>query len=317
MRVLITGASGFVGGRLVHVLAEKPAFELYAVARREMSNCPATIRIVEDFSSATDVSAAVEGMDVIVHAAARVHVMNDSSADPLEAFRKVNVEGTLNLARAAIAAGVKRFVFISSIKVNGEGTPKGVPYCADDAPAPMDPYGVSKREAEQALRELAAATQLEVVIIRPVLVYGPGVKANFLNMMRWIEKGVPLPFGAIDNRRSLVSIDNLIDLISVCIEHLAAANQTFLVSDGEDVSTTQLLRKIAQALGKKPSLLPVPSFLLEAGASLLGKKSLSQRLCGSLQVDITKNRELLGWTPPVSLDQALRSTATAFQEQRK
>lgn len=317
MRVLITGASGFVGGRLVKVLAEKTSFELYASARRQIENCPATVRIVEDFSSETDVVAAVEGMNVIVHAAARVHVMNDSSHDPLDAFRKVNVEGTLNLARAAVAAGVKRFVFVSSIKVNGEGTLKGVPYSAGDTPAPMDPYGVSKREAEQALRELAAATQLEVVIIRPVLVYGPGVKANFLNMMRWIEKGIPLPFGAIHNQRSLVSIDNLVDLISVCIEHPAAANQTFLVSDGEDVSTTQLLRKMAHALDKRSYLLPVPSFLLEAGASLIGKKALSQRLCGSLQVDITKTKELLGWTPPVNLDQALRNTASAFQEQRK
>ncbi|MGE1155988.1 UDP-glucose 4-epimerase family protein [Pseudomonas kitaguniensis] len=317
MRVLITGASGFVGGRLVNVLAQKTSFELFAAARREILNCPATVRIVEDFSSQADVAAAVEGMDVVVHSAARVHVMNDSSVNPLDAFRKVNVEGTLNLARAAVSAGVKRFVFISSIKVNGEGTPKGVPYCAGDTPAPMDPYGVSKLEAEEALRELAASTHLEVVIIRPVLVYGPGVKANFLNMMRWMEKGIPLPFGAIHNLRSLVSIDNLVDLISVCIEHPAAANQTFLVSDGEDVSTTQLLRKMANALDKKSSLLAVPSFLLEAGALLIGKKSLSQRLCGSLQVDITKTRNLLGWTPPVSVDQALRDTASAFKEQRK
>lgn len=317
MRVLITGASGFVGGRLVNVLAEKTALELYAATRRDISHCPAIVRIAEDFSSEAKVAPLVEGMDVVVHAAARVHVMNDDSVDPLEAFRKVNVEGTLNLARAAVSAGVKRFVFVSSIKVNGEGTPKGVPYCAADTPAPLDPYGVSKLEAEQALQALAAATNLEVVIIRPVLVYGPGVKANFLNMMRWIEKGVPLPFGAIHNLRSLVSIDNLVDLISVCIEHPAAANQTFLVSDGEDMSTTQLLRKMAGALGKTPYLLPVPSFFLEAGASLIGKKSLSQRLCGSLQVDITPTRERLGWVPPVSVDQALRDTASAFQEQRK
>ena len=317
MRVLITGASGFVGGRLVSVLASKTSFELYAAARRDIPHCPATVRTVEDFSSEAKFTPLVEGMDIIVHAAARVHVMNDKSADPLEAFRKVNVEGTLNLARAAAAAGVKRFIFISSIKVNGEGTPKGVPYKADSTPAPMDAYGVSKLEAEQALQKLALATNMEVVIIRPVLVYGPGVKANFLNMMRCVEKGIPLPFGAIHNSRSLVFIDNLVDLIRVCIVHPAAANQTFLVSDGKDVSTTQLLRKMATALNKTSYLLAVPSALLEWGASLVGKKSLSQRLCGSLQVDITKTTKLLGWTPPVSIDQALRDTASAFQEHRK
>jgi nucleoside-diphosphate-sugar epimerase len=316
MRVLITGASGFVGSRLVSVLASKTSFELYAAARRDISHCPATVRTVEDFDSEAKVAPLVEGMDVIVHAAARVHVMDDKSADPLGAFRKVNVEGTLNLARAAASAGVKRFIFISSIKVNGEGTPKGTPYTADSTPAPMDAYGVSKLEAEQALKKLALATNMEVVIIRPVLVYGPGVKANFLNMMRWIVKGIPLPFGAIHNRRSLVFIDNLVDLVRVCIAHPAAANQTFLVSDGEDISTTQLLRKMATALNKASYLLAVPSFLLELGASLVGKKSISQRLCGSLQVDITKTTELLDWIPPVSVDQALRDTASAFQEHR-
>lgn len=317
MRVLITGASGFVGGRLVSVLAEQTSFDLYAAARRDILNCPATVRTVEDFSSEANVLPLVEGIDVIVHAAARVHIMNDHSLDPLDAFRKVNVDGTLNLAHAAASAGVKRFIFISSIKVNGEGTKKGSPYTAADTPAPIDPYGVSKLEAEQALQNLALATNMEVVIIRPVLVYGPGVKANFLNMMRWIKKGIPLPFGAIDNLRSLVFIDNLVDLIKVCIEHPGAANQIFLASDGEDVSTTQLLRKMAVALNKTPYLLAVPSYLLEWGGLLLGKQSLSQRLCGSLQVDINKTKELLGWRPPVSIDQALRDTASAFLEQRK
>lgn len=317
MRVLITGASGFVGGRLVNVLASEGSFELYAAARQDISDSPAIVRTVEDFCSEAKVTPLVEGIDVIVHAAARVHVMNDKSADPLEAFRKVNVEGTLNLARAAASAGAKRFIFISSIKVNGEGTLKGFPFTADSTPAPIDAYGISKLEAEQALKELALATNMEVVIIRPVLVYGPGVKANFLNMMRWIDKGIPLPFGAIHNRRSLVFIDNLVDLIRVCIVHPAAANQTFLVSDGVDVSTTLLLRKMATALNKTSRLLAVPSSLLELGASLVGKKSLSQRLCGSLQVDITKTTKLLGWTPPVSIDQALRDTASAFKEQGK
>jgi nucleoside-diphosphate-sugar epimerase len=240
--------------------------------------------------------------------------MHDESSDPLAEFRKVNVEGTLNLARQAAEAGVRRFIFISSIKVNGEGTPLGSPYRADAQPQPADSYGISKMEAEQGLRALAAETGMEVVIIRPTLVYGPGVKANFLSMMRWLHKGVPLPFGAIHNQRSLVALDNLVDLIVTCIDHPAAANQTFLVSDGEDLSTTELLRRMATALGKPARLLPVPSWLLEAGASILGKKALSQRLCGSLQVDISKTRELLGWTPPLSVDAALRKTAAHFLE---
>jgi nucleoside-diphosphate-sugar epimerase len=242
--------------------------------------------------------------------------MDDTSSDPLVEFRKVNLDGTLALARQASAAGVRRFIFISSIKVNGEGTAPTQPYKAGDDSAPLDPYGVSKLEAEQGLRALATDTGMEVVIIRPVLVYGPGVKANFLNMMRWLHKGVPLPFGAIHNRRSLVALDNLVDLIVTCIDHPAAANQTFLVSDGEDLSTTELLRRMGTALGKPARLLPVPSWLLETGAAMLGKQALSQRLCGSLQVDISKTRELLNWTPPVSVDEALRKTAKHFLEQQ-
>jgi nucleoside-diphosphate-sugar epimerase len=243
--------------------------------------------------------------------------MNDVSADPLAAFREVNVEGTLNLARQAAASGVKRFIFISSIKVNGEGTEPGTVYTADDVPAPVDPYGISKLEAEQGLRVLAATTGMEVVIIRPVLVYGPGVKANFLSMMRWLYRGVPLPFGAVRNRRSLVAMDNLVDLIVICSDHPAAANQTFLASDGEDVSTTDLLRKLARALGKSAFLVPIPVWLMSGVATLLGRRPLSQRLFGSLQVDISKNRQLLGWTPPVSLDKALSLTAQHFLDSRK
>jgi nucleoside-diphosphate-sugar epimerase len=239
--------------------------------------------------------------------------MDDRASEPLSEFRKVNVDGTLNLARQAVAVGVKRFIFISSIKVNGEGTKLGVPYAADDVPKPMDPYGISKMEAEQGLQQLAKETGLEVVIIRPVLVYGPGVKANFQTMMKWLSKGVPLPLGAVHNKRSLVALDNLVDLIVTCLDHPAAANQTFMVSDGEDLSTAELLSRISGALGRPARLLPVPVWLLELGAAIVGRRDVARRLCGSLQVDISKTRELLGWAPPIPVDEALAKTVKAFQ----
>ncbi|MBD0702822.1 MULTISPECIES: UDP-glucose 4-epimerase family protein [Pseudomonas] len=312
--ILVTGASGFVGGAVLTRLEGDAEKSVIAVVRgdQHLSGPISTVRI-ESFSAQTQWQLHLAKVDTVIHCAARVHVMNDTEADPLAVFRQVNVEGTLNFARQAAETGVRRFVFISSIKVNGEGTTPGSPYTADDTPAPADPYGISKQEAEQGLREVAQATGMEVVIIRPVLVYGPGVKANFLNMMRWLDKGVPLPFGAIDNRRSLVSIDNLVDLIVTCIDHPAAANQTFLVSDGEDLSTTALLSRMAGALGKPARLIPVPSWILERGASMLGRKALSQRLCGSLQVNIEKTRTLLNWNPPVSVDEALANTARHFR----
>ncbi|MGC7840695.1 UDP-glucose 4-epimerase family protein [Pseudomonas wayambapalatensis] len=314
-RILLTGATGFVGKAVLEKLRQRG--DSVVIAVRQPGFEPASG--VEAFHCAqldgeADWTPALRDVGTVIHCAARVHVMNDTEHDPLAAFRRINVEGTLNLARQAAAAGVRRFVFVSSIKVNGEGTAKGRPYTADDIPAPADPYGVSKREAEDALHQLARETGLEVVVIRPVLVYGPGVKANFQAMMRWLDKGVPLPFGAIDNRRSLVALDNLVDLITTCMDHPAAVNQTFLVSDGEDLSTTGLLRRMAAALGRPARLLPVPSALLELAATLLGKRALSQRLCGSLQVDIEKTRSLLGWTPPVSVDNALRQAARDFQE---
>jgi nucleoside-diphosphate-sugar epimerase len=251
-------------------------------------------------------------VQVVIHAAARVHVMNETAVDALTEFRKVNVEGTLRLARRAAESGVKRFIFISSIKVNGESTVLGKPFKANDFPAPADPYGVSKYEAEEALKQLSLDTGMEVVIIRPPLVYGPGVKANFLSMMRWLERGVPLPLGAIKNRRSLVAIGNLVDLAITCISHPAAANQTFLVSDGEDLSTTQLLRRMADALKVRAHLLPIPEAGLRLGALLLGKKAIADRLCGSLQVDIGKTCSMLNWLPPVSVDKALQRTAFQY-----
>ncbi|KAB0550286.1 SDR family oxidoreductase [Pseudomonas argentinensis] len=313
-RIMVTGGSGFVGRTLLERLHQE-GYGLIAPSRAALVQAPVGVvnPLVGGLAADVDWSASLEGAAVVIHSAARVHVMNDTAADPLVEFRKANVDGTLSLARQAAAAGVQRFIFISSIKVNGEGTELGHPYRADDTPDPQDPYGVSKMEAEQGLRALAGETGMDVVIIRPVLVYGPGVKANFRSMMSWLRKGVPLPLGATGNKRSLVAVDNLVDLIATCINHPAAANQTFLVSDGEDLSTTQLLQRMGKALGRPARLLPVPASLLQAGAVMLGRRAIAQRLCGSLQVDIGKTRELLGWAPPVSVDDALRKTARAFE----
>lgn len=316
-RVLVTGGTGFIGAALVDKMNGDARFDVSASVRAGRTLSGVHTHQIPDLNAETSWLPALEGVDVVVHTAARVHVMHDSSTDPLTEFRKVNVEGTLNLARQAARSGVQRFVFLSSIKVNGEGTQPGRPYKPDDLPDPKDYYGISKMEAEIALRELAELEQMEVVIIRPVLVYGPGVKANFLSMVRWLNRGVPLPLGSIHNKRSLVSLDNLINMIITCIEHPSAANQVFLVSDGEDLSTTQLLVRISKALNKPSRLIPVPSRILELFAALLGKRDFSRRLCGSLQVDIAKNRELLNWTPQVSVDQALSKTVKNFLEQDK
>lgn len=313
-KVLITGATGFVGRAILERLRQEGGLTLVAAVRRW--DGPAledvSIRYIGPFSGETDWGEVVEGVSTVVHCAARVHVMSERSTDPLAAFRAVNVDATLSLARQAAAAGAKRFIFISSIKVNGEGSEAGRPYVESDAPSPADAYGLSKLEAEIGLKALASTLGLEVVIIRPVLVYGPGVKANFHSMMSWLSKGVPLPLGAVRNKRSLVALDNLVDLIVTCMKSPAAANETFLVSDGEDVSTTELLQRLGRALGKPARLFPVPAPLLRAGAALLGRQAVADRLYGTLQVDIAKAQELLGWRPAVSLDEALRRTANDF-----
>lgn len=314
----VTGASGFIGGALVERLASTQDSRVLALVRRDGVVLPSTaipVRVGENYLAGEDLP--LTGVDALVHCAARVHVMSDASSDPLSEYHKVNVEGTLRLAEQAARAGVKRFIFISSIKVNGEGTRQGEAYKADDLPAPTSPYGISKMEAEKQLRLLAQRTGMEVVIIRPVLVYGPGVKANFRSMMAWLNKGIALPLGAIHSQRSLVALDNLVDLIVTCLHHPAAANQIFLVSDGEDMSTTELLTRMGVALEKPARLIPVPAVLLRWCTVLVGRKGVGQRLCGSLQVDIKKTRDLLGWVPPSTVAAALRKTAECFQGKSK
>jgi len=315
--IFVTGGTGFVGSALLNRLL-RDGYETSANVRSSVSNIPGGVQslLIGDMTAATDWSAALKGVQVVVHCAARVHVMDDRSLDPLETYRQVNVDGTLNLASQAAQTGVRRFVFVSSIKVNGEVSRPSRPFTADEVPAPLDPYGISKLEAELGLREIEAKTGMEVVIVRPPLVFGPGVKANFASMMRWVAHEIPLPFGAIHNARSMVSLDNLVDLLVTCLEHPAATGQIFLVSDGEDLSTTELLRRTARAMGKKALLLPVPTFFLELIAALLGKHAVVQRLCGSLQVDIKKTKDLLGWSPPVSVDEGLRQTAAHFLKMR-
>lgn len=304
--ILVTGAGGFVGRNVLGRMLQDGREVACTLRNKSSQDVGMKKWYVPDIAKNTSWGDIVSGVSVIVHCAARVHVMSDAVSDPLSEFRRVNVEGTLNLARQAAASGVKRFIFISSIKVNGEATYAGRSFGPSDTPAPEDPYGISKLEAERGLMQLAHETSMEVVIIRPPLVYGPGVKGNFASLIKLMRKGFPLPLGAIHNKRSLVGVDNLVDLVIRCIDHPAAANQVFLAGDGEDLSTTELLRGLAEAIGSPARLIPVPAGLLSLGAAVLGKRAVAQRLLGSLQVDISKARDLLGWEPPVSVKEGLR-----------
>ena len=323
MNILVTGATGFVGQAVITELLRQE-HNVVASVRKQSADLPLKIKQVNtgELSPATNWHDVVSSVEVVIHLAARVHVMDDDLSDPLTEFRRVNTEATLNLAKQAVMAGVKRFIFISSIKVNGEMTGAASPYpeeegikerfTENDSFVPIDPYGLSKYEAEQGLLALAKDTGMEVVIIRPPLVYGPGVRANFASMVRWVNKGVPLPLGAVHNQRSLIALDNLVSFISHCIDHPKAANEVFLISDGEDVSTTELLQKVAKALGKKSRLIPVPVGLMTFAAKLIGKSDVANRLFGSLQVDSSKARNLLGWKPMITMDAQLKKTAEAY-----
>lgn len=314
MKYLVTGATGFVGKTLCDSLLNEDC-EIVAPCRSPQlhaGNKRLKFKQIADLDSSINWQPFLFGVDVVVHLAARVHVMTDNTVDPLTEYRRVNVDGTLNLAHQAVKAGVKRFVYISTIKVNGEETTPGQPFTADDDPSPFDHYAVSKYEAEIGLQKLAASKGMEVVVVRPPLVYGPGVKANFLLMMRILKMGIPLPLGSVKNARSLVSLDNLVDLIITCTKHPKAANEIFLVSDGEDLSTTTLLRRLASALGKSAYLVPIPVSILYFSARLLGKLDVSKRLLGWLQVDISKSKELLGWMPKQTIEAGLRKTADHF-----
>lgn len=315
--ILVTGANGFVGRALIGRGA-RDGLRLRAAARRGLSHWPAGVESVltPDLAPGANWRPALEGADVVVHLAARVHVMHESSTDALAEFRRINVVGTLNLARQAVDEGVQRFVFISSVKVNGESTRRDRPFTPEDVPAPVGAYGVSKYEAEVGLMELAEKTGLEVVIVRPVLVYGPGVKGNFLSMMRWLHRRIPLPFGAVYNQRSLAALDNVVDFILTCISHPGAANQTFLISDGEDLSTTELIRRLARAMDRPTWLIPLPVSLLRSIATIVGMRATAERLLNSLQVDISKTRNLLNWAPPVMVDEGLRRTADHYLHDR-
>jgi nucleoside-diphosphate-sugar epimerase len=312
--ILATGATGFIGSILLkRLLTEKCAIS--ALVRNSTTELPKNVTsVVGELSTLSDIDLIfLQDINIIIHIAARAHIMMDDEVnDPLAEYRKINTDATLALANMAVKAGVKRFVFISSIKVNGEATSNDEYFTSDILTAPIDPYGLSKYEAELGLLHIAETTDMEVVIIRPPLVYGPAVKGNFASMINWVKKSVPLPLGAINNKRSLVALDNLVDFIALCADREKspkAANEVFLISDGEDISTSELLRKVAKAYGVKSRLLPVPVGLMKFAAKILGKGAVADRLFGNLQVDSSKAKDLLGWQPVVTMDEQLAKMA--------
>jgi UDP-N-acetyl-alpha-D-quinovosamine dehydrogenase len=312
-KILVTGANGFVGTALCHALIGHGLGARRAVRCADAVIAPGEDVVVGELGPTTAWRQALQGVDVVIHLAARAHVMRDAAVDPLADYRRVNVLGTQGLAQAAAAAGVRRMVFLSSIKVNGEKT-AGKPYTEQDLPHPQDAYGVSKWEAEQVLLAIAAASHMEAVVLRPPLLYGPGVKGNFLSLMRTIDRGVPLPLASIHNRRSLLYVGSLIDALISCLDHPAAAGKTYLVADNEGVSTPDLIRGIARALRKPARLLPFPPPLLKLAGAMAGKADSVARLLGSLQVDTNRIRRELGWQPCTDMTRGLAETARWYHQ---
>jgi nucleoside-diphosphate-sugar epimerase len=312
-RILVTGATGFVGRPMCSLL-QRSGFTVRAAVRREGVTAAVAARevvAIGDLGPATAWESAVDGMDAVIHLAGRAHIMRDTAVDPLQAFRSVNVEPTIRLAQAAARHGVRRLVFVSSIKVNGEETTSR-PFTESDACSPEDPYGTSKFEAEQALGDVSRATGLEVVIVRPPLVYGPQVRGNFLRLLKWAHRGLPLPLGGASKRRSLIAVDNLTSALLACAVDPRAANETFLVSDNDDISTAELLRRAAAAMDRPARLFSFPQSALRVLAGLSGQRAVLRRLFGSLLIDSSKIRDLLGWTPPVSINDELKLTANWY-----
>jgi nucleoside-diphosphate-sugar epimerase len=306
MTILLTGASGFIGKAILET-AMRRNLKMRPVYRSpESAAGKANVVLVPDLREEVDWSEALQDVEAVIHTAARAHIMVDDTKDPLAEYRWVNVHATTQLARQAAAHGVKRFIFISSIKVNGDETTAGCPFTADDPPAPKDAYGLSKAEAENLLMQIAQETGMEITIIRAPLVYGPGVKGNFKMLVNWVHRGLPLPLGCLDsNRRSFVALENLVELILICLTHSNAKNQIFLISDGEDLSTTELLWRISNAMNRSPRLICIPSWIISFIALLVGKKDITDRLIGSLQVDIRKTCQMLNWRPPLGVDKGL------------
>lgn len=306
-KILLTGATGFVGRALTQQLLEQN-FHVTVLVRQYNASLPQLITQIEigDLSTLPDNLPQLQAIDVVIHVAARAHIMHEMENNPLSLFRKINTAPTLKLAIEAKKWGVKRFIFISSIKVNGESSPLNSPFTSDINQPPDDPYALSKYEAEQGLLSLSHNSDMQVVIIRPPLVYGPGVKANFSALIRWTKKGTPLPLGTIHNQRSFIALDNLTHFILHCIDHPKASNEIFLISDGEDISTTQLLQKIAHAFHQPPRLIPIPMSWMIFMAQLIGQQAIAVRLFGSMQADISKAKNLLDWQAIVSMDAQLK-----------
>ncbi|NVK36716.1 MAG: SDR family oxidoreductase [Gammaproteobacteria bacterium] len=316
MNILLTGATGFLGRQLVKALVDMVGVNVTAAVRRSTNCLPSRTFEAGGLGAETDWSQALLEQNVVVHAAARAHIMRDEVAEPLAEYRTVNVAGSENLARQAAAAGVKRFIYISSVKVLGESTSGETAFNELTAADPEDAYGQSKYEAEEVLKKIASETGMELVIIRPPLVYGPGVKANFLSLLKLCQLSLPLPFGLVNNRRSMVYLDNLVDFTIQCIDHPNAANQTFLVSDGQDLSLSNLIRIIRKAMNKPAWLLPVPVSLFKLVGKLTGKMALVDRLIGDFQVDSSKAQQLLGWTPPYTVEQGIVETVKDFMNRK-